>query len=328
LLQQLIPVLGTLPFLTLDMALLSLFILLNMRNVKTGASIQLFFMATKLIPLLLIIFGGLWFFHGTYFAPEHLSLAGIPAILPLVLYATVGFESAASLSASLENPEKNGPRAIIISYSIVIALACLYQALFYATLGNELSILTDFRQAFAAFFNYSCGQSTIGNALTTLSYLTIASSALGGCYGILFSNHWNLHTLALKRHILGWRFFEQRNEHGTPWLCVLVEGFFCALYLVLTGGKLVLLQQISGLGVVITYTISVLAFMQTKRTNPKVGTPWLVAGMGLINCMVLMIACTRGLLQDNKTSLVAFCLILTAGLIMFWMTYSRDHTRS
>jgi amino acid transporter len=328
LLQQLIPFFNNVSALTLDCIILSLFIGLNMHNVKTGSSIQSFFMGAKLIPLLTAIFGGLWLFKGSNFTTPHLIVTGIPSIIPLVLYATIGFEAAVSLSSSIENPEKNGPRVIITSYSIVIILACLYQAIFYGALGSRLIALTDFRDSFATFFEQLLGINALGQSMTAIIYLAIASSALGGCYGILFSNHWNLYRLAQHNHILGYTFFKQLNKNQIPWLCVLAEGVLCFSYLIITQGTLVLLQQISGLGTVIAYTLSVLSLMQIKTTRTLVKTRWWLMILGLINCGLLIGSCIRGLLKDSSSTFIAFGTLMALGCTMFVLTKFKSDERA
>lgn len=288
-----------------------------MYNVKTGSSIQSFFMGAKLVPLLSGIFGGLWLFNGTYFDAANCSFSDITSTLPLVLYATIGFEAAVSLSSTLDNPEKNGPRVIITSYSIVIILACLYQALVYGAVGSKLAAATDFSQSFALLFNKLFLSPEAAHIATSLAYIAIASSALGGCYGILFSNQWNLFRLADNKQIIGYRMLSSLNRHQIPWLCVLTEGFICIVYLIITQGKLLLLQQISGLGTVITYTLSVLALMQIKRTNNLVKTTWALLILGLGNCFILIGSCINGLIFTQSNTLTALVVIMTVGITLF-----------
>lgn len=317
LLQQLIPFLQSTSTLTLDCIVLGSFITLNMHNVKTGSSIQSFFMGAKLVPLFTAIFGGLWLFKGEYFNSSNLAFEGIPSTIPLVLYATIGFEAAVSLSSSLEDPEKNGPRVIITSYSIVILFACLYQLFFYGALGQQLSMLTDFRQSFALLFDQLFGCGSLGKSMTSLTYLAIASSALGGCYGILFSNHWNLYKLAQNKQIFGYHFFSALNKNHIPWLCVLTEGIICLTYLITTKGTLIILQQISGLGTVITYTLSVLSLIYLKKINAPVRTPWWLMLLGLSNCIILVSSCIRGLLMSNSHTLIGLAILMAIGISIF-----------
>lgn len=318
--QHLIPALNTLPALSLDCFILTLFVWCNMYNVKTGSTIQSFFFGAKLIPLFTIILGGLWFFKGSHFSAENLIIHGIPSIIPLVLYAAIGFEAAISLSSSLENPEKNGPRAIVSSYAIVMILSFLYQLCFYGALGKNLAALVDFREAFSYFFHHCMGVANPMQSITALIYIAIAASALGGCYGILFSNHWNLYRLAEHNHLIGSSLFKRINTHHIPWICVLVEGIICTTYLIITQAKLIYLQQISGIGVVIAYTLSVVSLMRIKYTNPLVKTGVPILLFGLINCTILITSCISGLLRDNSFILASFAILLMMGISMYFLT--------
>ncbi len=163
LLQQLIPLLAHYNTLALDGIILAIFTGLNVLNMKTGSAIQTMFMVFKALPILFAILVGLFLFDGAYFTGIPPSLigdglwragrtdfAGVFAALPLVLYATMGFEAACSLSSKIENARKNAPLAIFISYGIVLTLVILYQFAFYSALGSSLAQVEDYREVFPA----------------------------------------------------------------------------------------------------------------------------------------------------------------------------------
>src|SRR6185312_3650936 len=108
---------------------------------------------------------------------------------------------ACSLSTHLENPKVNGPRAILISYSSLIIIYCLFQAGLYGLLGSQLGSLNSFAEVFQTVATFV--PASVQPVMGTLLILCVALSALGGAYGILFSNMWNLHALAEHGHIWG-----------------------------------------------------------------------------------------------------------------------------
>jgi len=321
LLQKIIPALDAIPTLALALTVLSIFIALNMKNLKAGSSIQAMFMGIKSIPIIFVILSGICLFSGVNFVSENFIFEGIPTIIPLVLYATIGFEAACLLSSKIKDPAKNAPRAILISYGIVILTAFLFQTMFYGALGSALHNLTDFRATFPAFFAQLLpAHVSWQHLLTTGSYLAIASSALGGAYGVLFTNNWNLYTLAQNKHTFFAKHLTSLNRNNIPWLCVVIEGLFCVLYMIVTGGKQPSLQPLSSLGIVTAYSLSVVALLFAKKNNRAPGISWWIPLLASLNCIVLISTCIHSLVRFGIEALIMFSILCSLGAIMFWFT--------
>lgn len=321
LLQKIIPALDAIPTLAMALTVLSIFIALNMKNLKTGSSIQAMFMGIKSIPIIFIVVSGLFLFSGAHFVSEKIIFEGIPTIVPLLLYATIGFEAACLLSSKIKDPAKNAPRAILISYGIVILTAFLYQTMFYGALGDILQNMTDFREAFPAFFAHLLpAHLSWQQLLTTGSYIAIASSALGGAYGVLFTNNWNLFTLAQNKHTIFAKQLTTLNGNGIPWLCVITEGLFCVLYMLVTGGSQLALQPLSSLGIVSAYSLSVVALLFAKKNNRAPGISWAIPLFAALNCVVLVGLCIHGLVTKGIEAFIMFTILCGLGILMYWFT--------
>ena len=320
LLQQLVPLLQVVPILYLDCGAILLFVLLNMLNMKAGSTIQAFFTVLKLIPIFFAIAVCLFLFDGGNFITSNFIVSGIPATLPLLLYASMGFEAACLLSSKMENPKKNGPRAIFISYVIALSIAALYQMLFYGALGNVLQGLSGYLELFPTLLNLLFQESLVlAVKLKTILHIAIACSALGGSYGIMFSNTWNLHTLAQNNHIFFPKLFLSLNKYKIPVFCVLFEGLLYGLYLLITGGYQIPLQQLSALGVVFAYTISIISLLRISLQSKKDSFYKFVSLLALINCSCLIIACVQGLIKNGLIYFAIFATLLTLGSIMFFV---------
>src|SRR4029079_109079 len=126
------------------------------------------------------------------------------------------------------------PRAIIISYSALIITYCLFQAALYGILGPQLGSLSCFAEVFEAVTLYLPGP--IQSYCAMLLSLCVALSALGGAYGILFSNMWNLHALAQHDHLWKSSLFKKLSMYQVPLWCVGTEAVLCCGYLLLSGG--------------------------------------------------------------------------------------------
>lgn len=320
LLQHIFPALALVHSFILDIFFICFFTMLNLLNVKAGGTIQKMFIGFKTIPILFAIGGCLFLMQEENFSSAHWQWEGIPSSLPLVIYAVVGFEAACSISSKIQNPQKNGPRAIFISFSIVILIAATYQTLFYGALGEKIAQCSGHCDTFPALITSLFGDSSMTNKLEGLLHLAIAASTLGAAYGIIFSNCWNLHVLAQNNHILLSTFFAKFNKNMIPFSCVIAEGVICLLYLIGSQGVLISLQQISALGCVIAYTLSVGALLQASKYNKTATvTPWIPI-CGLVSCAILIIACIRSFFLNGMSSLVVFILLLTFGSCMYLAT--------
>ena len=328
LIQQLIPVLANLHPIAIDCGILSIFIALNMLNLKAGSTIQSFFIAFKTIPIFFAILVGLYLFQPTNLIATNFIWSGIPSSLPLVFYATMGFEAACSLSNQIKNPEKNASRAVIISYAIVLTIVILYQFMFYGALGTTLAQAADYRGAFPRLLNALAPTSPlVASKIASILHIFLASSALGGSYGIIFSNTWNLHALAEHNHIPFPKLFMKRNRNNIPFMCVLVEGILIAMYFFITQGYQFYLQQLGVLGVVFAYTISILALRAAIKKSSTPFTSWLPL-LGLASCLLLLAAIIRNFYISGLYAFFAFVALLLLGVAMFLYTTKRTEASS
>lgn len=311
LMQLLFVPLQAIPTLLADISMLSLFTLLNLGNLRLGRRIQYGFIALKLIPLLFIIISAFFFFNGSYFSAESFQWPGILDSIPFVIFAFGGFEASCSLSKSLENPEKNGPRAILISYGLVLSIVVLYQTGFFSLLGLALGKLTTFREAYPAViatYHYAA-------CWKALTLIGIASSSLGASYGIMYSNAWNLYTLAQKKHVFYPSMFTKLNAYGIPFWCIIVEGITAIGYLLMTQGHQVPLQQISALGSTIAYCGSSIVFIYSCFVNKKYHAAALA---NLVSCCLLIIGIVRNGLTYGILAYAIFILLVISGICMFY----------
>ncbi|HLJ31029.1 MAG TPA: APC family permease [Candidatus Babeliales bacterium] len=318
LVQKTFPALACIQPLIFDSAILTILLLLNMLNVRTGSKIQSWLMILKLSPLLLVIASGFLFFQSSNLAPIHQLWSGIPAAIPLVLHALLGFEVACAISRNLENPEVNGPRAILISYGIVITLYMLYQGFFYAIVGSDLMNAADYRGAFPLLiskFNISAHARDI---LGHFIHLAIGVSALSAGFGIIYTNLWNLYSLAELKHIFAPQVIMQRNRFNVPFMCVIIQGIIMFSYLLVMSGEQITFQQFSAFGTTMTYIMSIAGLYATLRTK---GHSIVLPLLGFFNCALLIAASLYAMVKThNPIPLYIFLTIIILGMITFSMS--------
>lgn len=318
---KLLPQIATmLPLFACDIGFIVVFTALNVLNVRIGSRIQSGFILLKLIPIMTIILSGLAFFSIDHYTAASLLWEGIPASVPFVLFAFSGFEASCSMSRAIENPEKNGPRAIFASFGIVLVLMMLFQTSFFGILGGNLASSGWFAEAFSRVLIKISDPTTLGGKLLTSIVLGgIASSALGGAYGIMYSNCWNLYTLAEKNHLVGSHLLSKLNRFGTPYWCVIAEGFLAIMYITLyfsanPAMTIQYLQQTGALASIFAYTISACAFMLIAR---RTQSHHLTALGALITCTVLWYGVLCNLRACGAFAYVVFTTVLCVGLLQY-----------
>ena len=293
----------------LDVCIISLFIFLNMFSGRLSKKIQFMFLVTKSVPLLFAVGVGLWFFDVANVASPTLIWEGMPFSLPLVIFCFLGFEASCSLSKVIDNPQKNASKAIIYSFFIVITLLMLYQFLFYAALGDTLALQANYVDAFPALIQKAFPH--LLTILTPLLSLAIAASALGGAYGILFSNAWNLHTLAQHNYLPASHLFAKCTTANIPYLCILAEGILCLCFLALTKGAQIPLQYTSVLAGMTAYAISIASLNKVARSP--------LSMLGLTSCFVGILFCVRAFIFTNVVPLYFFGSILALGTFLYFV---------
>jgi len=300
---------------TFDIGILIMLLTLNMLNMQTGSKIQGWLMILKLFPLFLVIIAGLLLLKGSNLTPVHQLWQGIPAAIPLVLHALLGFEVACAISRNLENPEINGPRSILISYGIVITLYVLYQTFFYGILGTSLTQATNYSGAFPLLIDTFGISDQFRNILGHFIHLAIATSALSAGFGMIYANIWNLYSLAERKLTIIPQIITQHNRFNVPFVCVLIEGAIMLIYMLIINGEQTTFQQLSAFGTTVTYVISIIGLLATLHQHHH---SLLLPIMGLINCLILMSVSLFTMWKtNNPVPLYIFIAIVISGIITY-----------
>lgn len=271
---------------------------------------QLFF-AAKSIPILFVIISGILLLPSIAIVAPTIDALGIVSSLPFILYSFTGFEAACAMSRNIENPTKNAPKAIFYSFFIVIGIYTVFQLLMAIMLMPNIANLISYKDAFPYITELLNSSPACKQGLTTLINFVIGFSMLGGAYGIIFSNSWNLLILAEHGHTFRPAIFTKLNKHNIPVFAVMAQGIICFFFILLTQGAQIPLQQTAALGTIIAYTISVIAFMAQTTTSK------IMPSIALLTCSGLIIAYILSTIKHGVTSLALFAFMSLLGLIMY-----------
>lgn len=327
-LQKLIPGASSLSILVICLLILAFFTLLNLQNMKVGVTVQSFFLTAKSIPIIFVIIAGILLFDTSFITPDLFVLDGIGLNIPLALYSLCGFETACALGRTIENPEVNGPKAVYFSFGIILILYGIFQGFIYMNSYEALANISSYEGIFPAIAHKLLNSPILEKKVAFILSFAIGSSALGGAYGILFSNVWNLYTLAEHNHTFGAKILTTLNQHHTPWVAILSESFACAIFLICNQTSLLSLRSTAALGIVIAYTVSAFAYYQYLHTHAGSKKQFIISSAAFMTCMLFITSCAFNIIQTGIQPLVMFISILCSGTIMFTYTHYKNKTTS
>lgn len=316
-LRQLIPAMNSLHPMTIFLIILTIFTILNLQNMKVGMMVQSFFLTSKCIPILFVIIAGIMLFDTSSITVTSLMSSDLAINIPIVLYCFAGFEATCSLSRNIENPTVNGPKAIYYSFAIIIILYGIFQGFVYMNTHSAIAAMTSYRDIYPSIAHKLFSSELIANKMSILLNFAIGSSALGGAYGIMFSNSWNLYTLAENDHTFGSKIITQLNKHQTPWVAVLIQSLICLMFLLTNQSAVMNLRQTTALGMIIAYTISSFAYYQLLKKSGGTKIEMIISQAAFATCMLFILSCANSFFETGLTPLFIFIVILATGCSMF-----------
>ncbi len=184
---------------------------INTRGIKESGRVQVATTVFKLLPLLYLIVVGLFFFDKANLPEFNLTgkstMAAIPMVAVLTLYAFLGIECATIPAAEVKDPEKTVPRATMLGTLISTVVYVLGTLVLFGLLPSE--ILSNSPAPFAEASRQIGG--SWGGAFVAAGAAVSAIGALNGW--ILISGQIPMATAA---DDLFPRIFNRENKKGVP----------------------------------------------------------------------------------------------------------------
>lgn len=322
--QLLLPAIREISPFLLDTGIIGIFLLLNTFNIKTERPVQYLFVTLKSIPIFIALGTSYALFSRTNITQALVNWSTLPATIPFALFAFAGFEASCSLSKSIKDSPRNGPRAITISYFTVLLFVSLYQLGLFGALGTQLAASTNFQEPFAyLILPLAAIAPFLQKTLLAAAFIGIASSALGASYGILYSNVWNMHTIATYNMLPFAKKVKTLNRFQAPLLCIMVAGILMASYLYISNGYIIALQQISACAATLCYTISSVAF--TRLAFRSLKKHRILAILALSVCGVFVLTTLSNAISYGIVPYLWYISLLLCGVMLFFITL-KEHT--
>lgn len=283
--ERIFPLLLVVPHIVLVAALLIVLAGLNIGGASIQGSAQRVFILAKVLPVLSVLVLLACYGRAVSISFEQVSVNSLSAIVPIAVFAMVGFEVTCTIAHFFINPSYTIPRAAVGGFVIVAAILGAFQYTIGALL--PVSLLESLPGLPAAALSAVAGV-YVPSVVLFSQFLTacVYTSILGGAFGILTSNCWNLHRLAAQGHVPGARWLTRLTPGQVPWVSLLVEVVIAVSSVAITTNQ-VSLQKMSILSVIFAFCCAMLAAVFARDTSGNYLVNRLLVIAALISTMTL-----------------------------------------
>ncbi|WP_273565442.1 amino acid permease [Maribacter halichondriae] len=290
---------------------------INSRGVRASGKMQLITTTLKLVPLVLIIIGGFFFFNWDHFSPFNLSgastFSAISITAAMTLYAYMGVESATIPAVSIENPEKNIPKATMIGTIITAMVYILSTVMIMGMIPPDA--LSKSPAPFADAMEIISGE--WGKDMVAFGAAIAAFGALNGW--ILVQGQI---AMSIAKDNLFPTLFKKENKNGVPIMGLVVGSILTSIVMLMnyTDGlvdQFKFLILLTALCVLIPYLFSSAAYVLIKMQRKNGATKWIpiIALGGLAFAYSLWAVYGAG----EKAVFWGFLLLLAGIPLYVWM---------
>ena len=238
---------------------------INLLGIKLYEVIQNLATIAKILPFILFIGMGIFYIEPVNFTPLVPNGVYTPgsfgAAAVMLFCAFTGFESLAVAAAEMENPQKNLPKATLITIFTVSAIYILLLACAIGIMGYELADTTAPVQAAFTRIAGAFGTTIVAaGTLISIGALCIASSFITPHSGLALA----------EQHMLP-AFMAKRNRFGAPYWCIIVSTIV-AMLIGYTGGFAFLasISVVSRFSQYIPTCLSIMVFRKKMPDAPRV----------------------------------------------------------
>ena len=238
---------------------------INLLGIKLYEVIQNLATIAKILPVILFIGMGIFYIEPVNFTPLVPNGVYTPgsfgAAAVMLFFAFTGFESLAVAAAEMENPQKNLPKATLITIFTVSAIYILLLACAIGIMGYELADTTAPVQAAFTRIAGAFGTTIVAaGTLISIGALCIASSFITPHSGLALA----------EQHMLP-AFMAKRNRFGAPYWCIIVSTIV-AMLIGYTGGFAFLasISVVSRFSQYIPTCLSIMVFRKKMPDAPRV----------------------------------------------------------
>jgi basic amino acid/polyamine antiporter, APA family len=238
------------------------FAIVNILGVERGARVNNALTVAKILPLLLLIAGGIFAID-----PDNLAIANVPNVPTLarssilLIFAFAGIEAALVPGGEVKDPARTVPRAIVIAMAAITALYTGLQFVAQGVLGPGLATSKAAPLAEAAGV-------ALGGWARTLLLIGAVISMLGHAGAMILATPRMLFAFA-RDGLLPSALTRLHSVHRSPVVAILLQ---CAIVLVLAiSSTFERLAILANLSILVLYGTCCLATWQLRRRDVRAG---------------------------------------------------------
>ncbi|MEV0681920.1 amino acid permease [Actinosynnema sp. NPDC050436] len=285
-------------------------------GVRESAAVTTVTTALKVLVLLFFVVVAVFGFQAGNLAPfAPAGVAGITGAASLVFFSFIGFDAASTAGEEAKNPQRDLPRAIVISLAIVTVVYVLVALTAVGAAG--VGVLEGSDASLAAVLRQLTDQTWPATVLSAGAVVAIASVVLTVLYGqtrVL---------VAMSRDGLVPRVFSRVGARRVPTSNTVIVGVVVAVLAALV--PLGQLAEATSIGTLVAFGLVNIGVIVLRRTRPDLPrgfrTPWVpvVPLLGLGMCVLLV----AGL---APATWLAFGIWSVVGLVVYF-AYGRRHSK-
>jgi APA family basic amino acid/polyamine antiporter len=296
-------------------------ILLNIRGIQEAAGANAIMVLLKIIALVIfVIVGALYLLsHGTSGNYSPFFPHGIGGMLngaAIIFFAFVGFNTVTVIAEEVKDPEKNVPRALLISFFVSLVLYLGVSIVSLGLLNWQILSTSDapLETAIAVATTNIFILKYISLAALFATASVVLSSLFGGSRAIF---------AMARQGVLPHR-LANVSSAGVPVDAVLISGLFTIGIIFLSGGNLGVLAQVFNFGTLLTYFFINLSLIELRHKMSATPRPFkvplypLTPFLGLFSCILLVAYLQR-------TALVFGIIWISSGVLLY--EWKGRHTR-
>jgi APA family basic amino acid/polyamine antiporter len=314
-------------------AIVSILILsvINYLGVKFGAIVQNIFTVAKIIPILFILFWGL--FGGTQSpslslaAPAGVGFGGIITMVALgvitSMWAYEGWTNLNAVAEEIKNPKKNLPLALIIALSSITVIYFLFNLAIYRVLpAGQIETLVNSGEHNKMFLGIDVAQNLMGKAGFVLIAVTMIISMFGSLNGCIMAFPRSYYAVSADGHFIP-ALAKLHAKFGTPHVAIIVQ---CVI-----SSGLVLLRNLGQVVALVTFTsilfkmIAVFSVIIYRKKLPNAERPYkvpltyvtvIIATLSMLGLLINV------LLSSTSTSIIGLS-VPVSGVIIFFLFFNK-----
>jgi len=299
----------TAPIILIAIILIIILSLLNFIGIDKSSKVNIIFTAIEVGGLLIVIILGMTKI-GTVNYFEAPNLPGVFAASALMFFAYLGFQDIVNIAEETKNPQKNLPRALILSIAVT--------AIFYVLVGLAVVNLASIETLATSQAPLSYAVSTIlgPNGFSIMSYIALFATANTVLITSIVGSRM-IYGMA-KDKALPTFLSKVSKKTKAPYTAILAVMVFSIFFIFI--GDIELVANITSLGVFITFALVNLSLIYLRYKKPNLQRPFkvplnikkfpVIPFLGLISCLLM-------LTQFDLFVLIFGVALLGIGVIVF-----------